>query len=185
LQRFGVTLRHYRQQRRLSQRALGVRTGIRRAYISQIETGLRNISVLTLLRMTHALQIPSAWVLIQVNPHATIAPPSTDNPLPSRGTREVGATQDAMCSPLPGDPALLLALLGAAIRQSRQQHRLSQQTLAARTGLSPTYIIEIEQGHRNLSVLNLVRIADALGFAVADLLAPLDTYQNSSPLPTE
>jgi transcriptional regulator with XRE-family HTH domain len=185
LQRFGATLRQYRKQRRLSQQDLAVRTGIRRAYISQIETGLRNISVLTLLRMTHALHIPAAWLLIQVHPHAPLALPSTDAPLPSRNPREAEAAHDAMGSPPPGDPVLLLARLGAAIRQARQQHHLSQQTLAARTGLSPTYIIEIEQGHRNLSVLSLVRIANALGLAVAELLAPLDTYQNASPLPPE
>ena len=185
LQRFGATLRQYRKQRRLSQPALAARTGIRSSYISQIELGKRNIAVLTLLRMTHVLCIPPAWLLAQMDPHATLAPPITSDPLPSWGTREPGVTHDNTFSPQPDDPAILLTLLGATLRQYRQQRHLSQRALAARTGLSPTYIIEIEQGHRNLSVLNLVRIADALGLAVTDLLAPLDTCQSPSPPPTE
>jgi len=58
---------------------------------------------------------------------------------------------------------------------------LSQPALAARTGLTVGYISEIEQGQRNLSVLSLVRIAEALGLAVAHLLAPLETRQSPSP----
>ena len=185
LQRFGAMLRQCRQQRRLSQAALAATTGIRPSYISQIELGKRNITVLTLLRLAHALGIPSAWLLIHVNPHETLAPPRTGDALPSMGDQKAGATQDTQYASFSGDPALLLALLGRAIRQARQQHHLSQQMLAARTGLSPTYIIEIEQGHRNLSVLSLSRIAETLEITVADLLAQLDTSQHSSSLPTE
>jgi transcriptional regulator with XRE-family HTH domain len=67
------------------------------------------------------------------------------------------------------------------IRRYRQQRDLFQTMLAAMTGLSSTYIGEIEQGQRNLSVLSLVRIADALGLSVSQLLEPLDTYQRPSP----
>ena len=185
LQRFGAMLRQCRQQRRLSQSALAATTGIRPSYISQIELGKRNITVLTLLRLARALGIPSAWLLIHVNPHDILAPPRTDDPLPTRGDPKAGATQDTPYAALPDDPALLLARLGTAIRQARQQRHLSQQLLAARTGLSPTYIVEIEQGHRNLSVLSLSRIAETLEITAADLLAQLDTSQHSSSLPTE
>jgi len=75
---------------------------------------------------------------------------------------------------------MLLPLLGATIRQARQSQRLSQPALAARTGLSFGYISAIELGQRNLSVLNLVRLADALGLSVTYLLAPLETHQNPS-----
>ncbi len=181
LQRFGATLRQYRQQRGLSHRALAARTGIRSSYVSEIELGKRNISVLTLLRMTHALDIAAACLLAQVEPHATLAPPVTSDPLPVRGTRTAGVTHDDTCSLQSGDPATLLPLLGATIRQYRQQLGLSQPALAARTGLNTTYIGQIELGHRNLSVLSLVRIADALGLSVAHLLTPLETRQSPSP----
>ncbi len=92
-------------------------------------------------------------------------------------------TQDDRPPTRPDDQATLLPLLGATIRQARKDQRLSQPALAARTGLSFGYISEIELGQRNLSVLNLVRIADALGLSVAHLLAPLETRQSpSSPL---
>jgi len=75
---------------------------------------------------------------------------------------------------------MLLPRLGATIRQYRQQQGLSQAMLATLTGLSPTYIPEIEQGQRNVSVLSLLRIAEALGLSVAYLLAPLETHQSPS-----
>ena len=80
---------------------------------------------------------------------------------------------------------MLLSLLGATIRQARQSQRLSQPALAASTGLSFGYISAIELGQRNLSVLSLVRLADALGLSVTHLLAPLEAHQNpSAPLTT-
>jgi len=184
LQRFGATLRQYRKQHLLSQQALAARTGIRRAYISEIELGKRNIAVLTLLRLTHVLRIPSSWLLVGLDPHAALPPPVTRDPLPSRGGRDAVGTPGAAPCLKPDDPTTLLQLLGATIHQYRQQQGLSQPAFAARTGLSPTYISEIEQGHRNLSVLNLVRIADALGLSVSHLLAPLETWQSPSPPPT-
>jgi transcriptional regulator with XRE-family HTH domain len=181
LQRVGLLLRQSRQQQGLSHRALAARTGISYAYISQIELGKRNISVLTLLRLTQGLGLPAAWLLTEGAPHAPRTPPRGDKPLPPRTPRDAEDTQDVTASSHAGEPARLLTRLGARIRQARQQHHLSQQALAASTGLSPTYILEIEQGHRNLSVLSVVRIAEALELAVADLLAPLDRGQRPSP----
>ncbi len=180
LQRFGATLRQYRQQRGLTQPALAASTGIRRAYISQIETGKRNIAVLTLLRLARALDIPAAWLLTGLDTYATLASPVARDPLPHRGARDAGLTQDSMPHVRPNDQAILLSLLGATIRQARQSQRLSQPALAARTGLSFGYISAIELGQRNLSVLSLVRLADALGLSVTHLLAPLEAHQNPS-----
>jgi transcriptional regulator with XRE-family HTH domain len=172
----GATLRQYRKQRRLSQQALAARTGILDdRYISQIELGRHNISVLMLLRLAHALEIPAACLLAWVDTSAPLAPPITCDPLSSRETRDVAVPHDDTSSVKPGDAATLLPLLGATIRQYRQQLGLSQPALAARTGLNPTYIGQIEQGHRNLSVLSLVRIADALGISLSYLLTPLET----------
>ena len=171
LQRFGATLRQYRKQRRLSQQELAASTGIRRAYISDIELGKRNISVLTLLHITHVLRIPSSWLLAGLDTHADLPPPVMGDPLLSRGVRDAGVTHDAT----------LLPLLGATIRQYRQQRGLFQAALATMTDLTPTYIGEIERGKRNLSVLSLLRIAEALELSVAHLLASLETCQSSLP----
>jgi len=152
--------------------------GLRDRYLSQIELGRHNIAVLTLLRLAYALDIPAAALLARLETHASLAPPTTCDPLSSKGTQV--ATRDVAPSPQPGDPSVLLQLLGATLRQYRQQHGLSQRALAASTGLSATYITEIEQGHRNVSVLNLVRIADAVGLSVTPLLALLETRHTPS-----
>jgi len=181
LQRFGATLRDSRQQRHLSQQALAARTGIRRSYIGQIERGLRNVSVLALLRLAQALEMSAAALLARLDTHAARAPSVPCDPLTSTARRDAAGTADDTPSLKPSDRATLLHLLGATLRQYRQHQGLSQPTLAARTGLSPTYIYQIEQGKRNLSVLSLLRIADVLGLSVAHLLAPLGTCQSPSP----
>jgi transcriptional regulator with XRE-family HTH domain len=177
LQLLGTTLRQYRKQRRLSQPALAVRTGIHHTYISEIEHGQHNISVLKLLRLAHALELRAACLLARLDPRApTIAGVS----LPAQRVQEAGVTRAARPARPPNDADRLLPLLGASLRQARQQVHLSQTALAAMTGLSATYIGEIEQGQRNLSVLSLLRLADALGLAVAQVLAPLETSQQPS-----
>jgi len=185
LQRFGATLRQYQQQRRLSHKALAARTGIRPSYIIEIELGKRNIAVLALLRLARALDIPAAWLLAGLDTRTTVPPPMRYEPLPSRGMQDTPVIHDTTPSLPPDDKATLLALLGTTLRQYRQQLGLTHQGLAARTGLTPTYIGEIERGQRNLSILSLIRIADALELSTAHLLAPLETRQSPSSPPTE
>jgi transcriptional regulator with XRE-family HTH domain len=67
-----------------------------------------------------------------------------------------------------------LVRLGATIQQHRQQQGLSQRTLAASTGLSHTYLSQIEQGKRNPTILSLRSIAAALHISLWLLIAPLD-----------
>jgi transcriptional regulator with XRE-family HTH domain len=177
LQRFGATLRQYRRQRGLSQKALAERTGIGYSYISQIERGKRNITLLALLRLAQALEMPAASLLVQLDPSGSHPAHRAGDPLPSHEARERAVRQATTSSLQPGDGATLLALLGATLRQSRQHCHLSLRALAARTGLRYSYICDIEQGHRNLSVLNLVRLTHALGLSVASVLAPLETSQ--------
>jgi transcriptional regulator with XRE-family HTH domain len=62
------------------------------------------------------------------------------------------------------------AALGRAIRRSRERLGLSQEELAARSGLHRTYVGGIERGERNPSYTNIVRIADALGERPSSLL---------------
>lgn len=61
--------------------------------------------------------------------------------------------------------------LGKIVRQKRLALGLSQEALAERADLHWTYIGGIERGERNVSLLNIVRIARALGIAPARLLA--------------
>jgi len=63
----------------------------------------------------------------------------------------------------------LLKAIGLAIRSQRRACRLSQEALAALAGLDRSYVSSVERGLRNISVLNLARIAAALNTSVWDL----------------
>ena len=60
-------------------------------------------------------------------------------------------------------------LFGARLRQVRQERGLSQEALALSCGLDRTYIGGVERGERNISLVNIYKIARALGISVREL----------------
>lgn len=64
--------------------------------------------------------------------------------------------------------AVLIAL-GRNASRLRAQRQLTQEALAERSGLDPSYISGIERGVRNPSVLSLVRLAKGLGCLPSDI----------------
>jgi transcriptional regulator with XRE-family HTH domain len=58
LRHLGDAIRDRRVDLYLSQEKLGLRAKLHRTYVTDIENGLRNISLLTLLRVTTALKSP-------------------------------------------------------------------------------------------------------------------------------
>jgi transcriptional regulator with XRE-family HTH domain len=67
-----------------------------------------------------------------------------------------------------------LRTIGLTIRSRRRSRGLSQESLAALAHLDRSYMSSIERGLRNVSVLNLARIAAALEVPVWDLLGARD-----------
>ena len=63
-----------------------------------------------------------------------------------------------------------LRTIGHTIRGLRLERGLSQEALADRADLDRSYMSGIERGLRNISVLNIARIADALEVSVRDLI---------------
>ena len=59
---------------------------------------------------------------------------------------------------------------GARLRQLRKLRGLSQEDLALACGLDRTYIGGVERGERNISLLNIYKIAESLKVPAADLL---------------
>ena len=65
---------------------------------------------------------------------------------------------------------MILTLFGERVRVFRQALGLSQEALALAAGLDRTYIGGVERGERNISLLNIQKIAQALNVSSADLL---------------
>lgn len=65
----------------------------------------------------------------------------------------------------------LLAALGAAIRAARTARGLSQEALADAAKIDRSHMGKIERGERNVTLLNLARVAGALDCAPSQLLA--------------
>ena len=63
----------------------------------------------------------------------------------------------------------ILDFLGEKIRELRREKRLSQEEFAFQCNLDRTYISDVERGKRNISIINLRNIADALGISLSKL----------------
>ena len=59
--------------------------------------------------------------------------------------------------------------LGERIRQLRIQKGFSQEDLGMKAKIHRTYIGSVERGEQNVSIINIERIARALGISLAEL----------------
>lgn len=60
---------------------------------------------------------------------------------------------------------------GRALRDRRKQLGLTQDDLAARTGIHRTYIAETEAGKRNIALVNIEKLAVALELPISTLFS--------------
>ncbi|MCM3174226.1 MULTISPECIES: helix-turn-helix domain-containing protein [unclassified Paenibacillus] len=65
----------------------------------------------------------------------------------------------------------ILKLVGARIKVLRKDKGLSQEALGERGGFHFTYIGQVERGEKNVSLINLGKIAEALDVNVSQLFA--------------
>lgn len=65
----------------------------------------------------------------------------------------------------------VLRKFGTAVRKLRQAQGMSQEAFALASGIDRSYFGAIERGENSVALLNLVKIADALGMSVAELMA--------------
>ena len=63
----------------------------------------------------------------------------------------------------------ILTTFGTNVRRQREARDLTQEVLAEKSDLHPTYISGIECGARNPSIISIARIAKGLGVTVSDL----------------
>lgn len=52
--------------------------------------------------------------------------------------------------------------IGKRIKELRAQRQISQEELAARADIDRTYVNSVENGKRNISIINIEKIAKAL-----------------------
>jgi transcriptional regulator with XRE-family HTH domain len=64
----------------------------------------------------------------------------------------------------------ILKRFGANVQKARKQKGWSQEDLAKKCRLHRTYIGGIERGERNISLINLNKIATALDVKIDDLI---------------
>lgn len=58
---------------------------------------------------------------------------------------------------------------GELVRARRKKRDLTQEVLGEMSGLHRTYVSSLERGERNVSLYNIVRLADALGVTPSEL----------------
>jgi transcriptional regulator with XRE-family HTH domain len=76
-----------------------------------------------------------------------------------------------MARPSPKHSGLpALRALGDAIRMARIERGLSQEALAVDVGLDRSYVGGIERGEHNITLVNLLRIAETLNLKGSELL---------------
>lgn len=63
---------------------------------------------------------------------------------------------------------------GDAIRICREERHLTQEELAHRAGIHRTYLSDVERGSRNVSLINVERLAKGLAMKIAELFHRID-----------
>ncbi len=69
-----------------------------------------------------------------------------------------------------GSETEALRQFGERLRQLRTTRQLTQEEMAAKAGFSRSYYNEIETGKRNISLLNLHKLAQCLEISISELL---------------
>ena len=59
--------------------------------------------------------------------------------------------------------------IGNRIKELRQQTGLSQEKFALKIGMDRTYFASVENGKRNISIINLEKISKGFGITLSDM----------------
>ena len=64
----------------------------------------------------------------------------------------------------------ILIRFGKKIKEERLKKNLSQEAFADKVGVHRTYIGMIERAEKNITLLNIKKLADGLGISVSELM---------------
>jgi transcriptional regulator with XRE-family HTH domain len=68
------------------------------------------------------------------------------------------------------DAARAQRMFGKAVRARRNALGITQEELAHRAGIHPTYLGDVERGERNIALVNILKLARALGVKSGSLM---------------
>ena len=68
---------------------------------------------------------------------------------------------------------MITTAFGKRIKELRTKKGISQEKFALDIEMDRTYLASVEAGRRNISVLNIKKIADGLGVTLSELFAGL------------
>lgn len=69
--------------------------------------------------------------------------------------------------------------IGTRIKELREQNSMSQKDLAYSSDLDRSYIASVENGQRNISIVNIEKVSTALGVTLKDFFNN-DKFDNDS-----
>lgn len=69
---------------------------------------------------------------------------------------------------------MILKEFGHTIRDLRTKEGLSQEKFALKIGMDRTYYASVENGNRNISLMNIKKISDGFGISISELFRGLD-----------
>jgi transcriptional regulator with XRE-family HTH domain len=64
---------------------------------------------------------------------------------------------------------------GYAVKVRREALGLTQEDLAEKAGIHRTYLSDVERGTRNLSLVNIERLAEGLSIRLSELFAAVES----------
>ena len=64
---------------------------------------------------------------------------------------------------------------GTAVKFRREELKLTQEELAHAAGIHRTYLSDVERGTRNLSLVNIEKLAAALSISMSKLFEAVET----------
>lgn len=73
-----------------------------------------------------------------------------------------------------------LIKIGNNIKKIRKKQNLSQEELAFKSGLHRTYIGSVERGEKNITILNLIKIANSLNTELSIFFNLLDEEEDDT-----
>lgn len=71
------------------------------------------------------------------------------------------------------------AKIGLRIKQLRENVKMSQKDLAYSSDLDRSYIASVENGQRNVSIVNIEKITNALGVTLRDFFNSIE-FENTT-----